>query len=63
MERKTLREVISNLKEDEVWEDVENKDNLLKIFLENNEIVIESEVKLRKLMISVDDAIFEKVIR
>lgn len=63
MERKTLREVISNLKEDEIWEDVENKDNLLKIFLENNEIVIESEAKLRKLMISVDGAIFEKVIR
>ena len=61
MHRKTLREVISNLKEDEVWEDIENKDSILKIFLENNEIVIESGAKLRKLVISIDDAIFEKV--
>lgn len=61
MERKTLREVITNLKEDEVWEDIGNKDSYLKIFLEDNEIVIESQAKLRKLVISIDDAIFEKV--
>lgn len=61
MHRKTLRAVISNLKEDEVWEDIENKDSMLKIFLQNNEIVIESGAKLRKLAISIDDAIFEKV--
>lgn len=63
MERKTLREVIANLKKDEVWQDIENKDSLLKIFLEDNEIVIESSAKLRKLIISIDDAIFEKVSR
>ena len=61
MHRKTLREVIANLKEDEVWEDIENKDSILKIFLQNNEIVIESGAKLRKLVISIDDAMFEKV--
>lgn len=61
MERKTLREVITTLKEDEVWQDIENKDSWLKIFLENNEIVIESAAKISKLVISIDGAIFEKV--
>lgn len=61
MERKTLREVIRDIEEYEVWEDIENKDSILKIFLENNEIVIESRAKLSKLVISIDEAIFKKV--
>lgn len=62
---KTFREVIRDIKEDEIWEDVEN-DGFIKIHMENNEVHISSVssgLRIKKLSISIDEATFKKIKR
>lgn len=61
MERKTFREVIRDIKEGEVWEDIENKDSRLKIFIDGDKFNISSKCGIKGLEMSIDTAIFRRI--
>lgn len=58
---KTFREVIKDIKPGEVWEDIGNNDELLKIYIKNEKLHIENLKKVLSLSLSIDEAIFRKV--
>lgn len=59
---KTFREVIKDIKDNEVWEDIEN-DDYINISIKNNKLHIKntSGYRLKNLAIELDKAMFKRV--